>query len=179
MEIDHIEDPILRIIKQYENHPSIVAINEKNLNKPFSFDYIPRSDVEREMLDLVVSKASQDSDVTTKIIKMNADIFAEVLYKVFNRTLEVGEFPSGMRLANVTAVDKKGSQYDKGSYRPLSILPNLSKIFEICLHKQISDFFLYDSVKISMRFQEMTWCAALFNSPTREMARKYRSRTRI
>ena len=29
VEIDHIEDPILRIIKQYENHPSIVAITEK------------------------------------------------------------------------------------------------------------------------------------------------------
>ena len=30
-----------------------------------------------------------------------------------------------------------------------------------------------------MRFQERKWCAALFNSPTKEMARKYRSRTRI
>ena len=124
------------------------------MNKPFSFEYIPRSDVEREMLDLDVSKASQDSDVTTKIIKMNADIFAEVLYKVFNRTLEVGEFPSGMKLANVTAVDKKGSQYDKGSYRPLSILPNLSKVFEICLHKQISDFFYTILSKYQCRFRK-------------------------
>ena len=33
VEIDHIEDPILRIIEQYKNHPSAVAINEKNLNK--------------------------------------------------------------------------------------------------------------------------------------------------
>ena len=36
---------------------------------------------------------------------------------------------------------KKGSQYDKGNYRPVSILPTLSKVFERCLHKQISDFF--------------------------------------
>ena len=38
---------------------------------------------------------------------MNADIFAEVLYNVFNRSIEVGEFPSGMKLANVTPVHKK------------------------------------------------------------------------
>ena len=38
VEIDHSEDPILRIIEQYKNHPSIVAINEKNLNKQFSFE---------------------------------------------------------------------------------------------------------------------------------------------
>ena len=84
-EIDHIEDPILRILEQYKSHPSIVAINEKQLNKQFSFDYIPKPDVEREILNLDVSKASQDSYIPTKIIKMNADIFAKVLHNVFNR----------------------------------------------------------------------------------------------
>ena len=98
VEIDHIEDPILRIIEQYKNHPSIVALTEKKLNKQFSFEYIPKSDVKKEILILDVSKASQDSDIPTKIVKVNADIFAEVLYKAFNRSLEVGEFPSGMKL---------------------------------------------------------------------------------
>ena len=72
---------------------------------------------------------------------MSADIFAEVLCNVFNRSLEVGEFPSGMKLVNVTPVYKKGSRYDKGNYRPVSILANLSKVFERCLHKHISHFF--------------------------------------
>ena len=36
VEIDHIEDPFLRIIEKYKNHPSIVAINEKKLNMQFS-----------------------------------------------------------------------------------------------------------------------------------------------
>ena len=67
VEIDHIEDSILRIIEQHKSHPSIVAINENNLAKQFSFKYIPKS----------------DSDIPTKIIKMNADIFAEVLRNVF------------------------------------------------------------------------------------------------
>ena len=72
---------------------------------------------------------------------MNADIFAEVLYNAFKRSLEVGEFPSGMKLANVTPVHKKGSRYDNGNYRPVSILPNLSKVLERYLLKQISGFF--------------------------------------
>ena len=141
VEIDHIEDPILRIIEQYKSHPSVVPINEKKLNKQFSFEYIPKSDIKKEILNLDVSKTSQDLDISTKIIKVNADIFAEVLYNVFNRSLEVGEFPSDMKLANVTPVHKKGSRYDTGNYHPISILPNLSKVFERCLHKQISNFF--------------------------------------
>ena len=139
--IHHIEDPISSIIQQYKNHPRTVAINEKNLNKKFFFEYIPKSDVKREILNLDVSEASQDSNIPTKIIKMNADISAEVLYNVFNGSLEVGEFRSGMKLANVTPVHKKGTRYDKGNYRPVSILPNLLKVFERCLHKKISDFF--------------------------------------
>ena len=134
VEIDRIEDPLLHIIEQYKNYPSVVAINEKKLNKEFSFEYIPKSDIKKEILNLVDSKASQDLDIPAKIIKVNVDIFAEVLYNVFNRSLEVGEFP-------VAPVLKKGSRYDKGNYRPVSILPNLSKVFERCLHKQISDFF--------------------------------------
>ena len=144
VEIDYTEDPILRIIEQYKNHPSVVAIKKKYLNKQFSVQYIPKSGVKKEILNLDISKASQDSDITAKSIKMNADIFPEILY-VFNRSLEVGEFPYGMKLANVTPVHKKGNRYCKGNYRPISILPNLSKVFERCLHKQIFDFF-FDNV---------------------------------
>ena len=96
--IDDIEDLILRVIEQNKNHPSVVAINEKKMTKQFSFEYIPKSDIKKEILILDVSKASQDSDIPTKIVKVNADIFAVVLYKAFNRSLEVGEFPSGKKL---------------------------------------------------------------------------------
>ena len=41
----------------------------------------------------------------------------------------------------MTPVHKKGSRCYKGIYRPVSILPSLSKVFERCLHKQIFDFF--------------------------------------
>ena len=129
VEINHIEDPTLRIIEQYKSHPSVVATNEKNLIKKFSFEYIPKSDVKKEILNLVVSKASQDSDVPTKLIKMDADIFAEVLYNVFNWSLEVGEFPPAMKLVNVTPVQV--TDMIKVIIGLLAFLPN----FEGCLHK--------------------------------------------
>ena len=54
-----------------------------------------------------------------------------------------------MSLANVIPVHKKGSQYDKGNHRSVSILPNLSKVFERYLHKQISDFLIQFSQNIN------------------------------
>ena len=43
---------------------------KKKLNKQFSFEYIPKSDIKNDILNLDVSKTSQDSDIPTKIIKV-------------------------------------------------------------------------------------------------------------
>ena len=46
-----------------------------------------------------------------------------------------------MKLAGVTPVYKKGNRSVKDNYRSVSILPNLSKVFERCLYKQMSPYF--------------------------------------
>ena len=48
-------------------------------------------------------------------------------------------FPISLKLANIRPVYKKGSQNSKENYRPLSILPNISKINGRCLFKPISN----------------------------------------
>ena len=138
---NQIEHPILRIIEQYKNHPSIIAINNQNMDRRFSFQEITKSEINQEILNLDSSKACQESDLPTKIIKANSDIFTEAIHKELNRGLEVGNFPCTMKLANVTPVYKKGNRSEKGNYRPVSILPNISKVFERCIYKQISQFF--------------------------------------
>ena len=139
---DHIDHEILRVVEKYKNHPSVVAIKNKNVNSQFSFRPITKSEIYKEILNLDISKASQDSDIPTKIIKANADIFTEIfLFTEFERSLEIDNFPTSMKLANVTTVHKKGSQSEKGNYHPVSILPNLSKVFEGCIYKQIYEYF--------------------------------------
>ena len=55
--------------------------------------------------------------------------------------IEIFKFPSCLKMANVTPVYKKENRSDKDNYRPVSILPKLSKMCERCLCKQISTFF--------------------------------------
>ena len=43
--------------------------------------------------------------------------------------------------ADVKPTHKKGSRTDKENYRPISILPNISKIYERCLIKQLTNYF--------------------------------------
>ena len=87
------------------------------------------------------SKACQDTDIPTKIIKENADI-ADVLLASFNDSVEKSNFPSSLKKANITPVFKKGDRNSKDNYRPASILPNMSKIFERCIFRQLYSFML-------------------------------------
>ena len=128
--IDHIEDPIARSIEQYKNYPSFVAIKSKSTNKYFKFNSISKAKIKMEIFNLDSSKACQDSHIPTKGTKSNSDIFTDALYSEFNRSL-----------ANVTPVHKKGNRSEKDNYRPVSILPNLSKVFERCIYNQIAQFF--------------------------------------
>ena len=57
-------------------------------------------------MNLNSSKACQDSDIPTKVIKSNADTFTYVLYSEFNRSLETSAFQPSTKLANVTPVHK-------------------------------------------------------------------------
>ena len=75
---DHIDDEILRLVEKYKNHSGVVAVKDKNINSQFSFRPKTKSKIYKDILNLDISKASQDSDVPTKIVKANADIFTEI-----------------------------------------------------------------------------------------------------
>ena len=96
----------------------------------------------REILNLDPTRASQTNDIPIKIIKENADIICDVNYNDFNTIFrDKGTFPDSLKTANITHVFKKDSRTGKTNYRPVSVLPNLSKIYERLIYNQISNYF--------------------------------------
>ena len=95
-----------------------------------------------EILKSETSKACQGTDIPTKIIKENADIFANIIFASFYGSVEKPNFLSSLKKANITAVFKKGERYSKDSYRPVSIRPNMSRKFERCIFRQLYSFML-------------------------------------
>lgn len=87
------------------------------------------------------SKAIQLNDIPINIIKQNSDIFAEFICDGYNKALENSNFPDILKLASVTPSYKIGLKTLKGNYRPISILPVFSKIFERIMHKQMLEYF--------------------------------------
>ena len=77
----------------------------------------------------------------TKIIANNSDIFSRFFQAGLNDTSEITTFPEQLIYADVKPSFKKDSQTEKENYRPISILSNLSKIYEMCLNKQLEEYF--------------------------------------
>ena len=86
-------------------------------------------------------KATQSYDILTRVIIENADIFSDVLYNNFKNSIVLSNFPRYLNLADITHLNKKGEKTLKENHRPVSILPNLSKIYEKIMFTQMPTFF--------------------------------------
>ena len=87
-------------------------------------------------------KATQQADIPVRIIKENKFTFSKVLFEIFfNFYIDNNTFPNGLKKADIKPVYKKDDLFDKTNYRPISILPVLSKPFERCLYDQIYEYF--------------------------------------
>ena len=77
----------------------------------------------------------------TKFIKNNPDIFSNFFQANLNNTTETYTFPEQLKYADVKPIFKKDSRTDKKNYRPIKILPNVSKIYERFLNNQLEEYF--------------------------------------
>ena len=71
-----------------------------------------------------------DDEIPYFIVHDCADILASPLTSIFNRSITLCEFPSMWKRARVVPVHKSGDKATIKNYRPISILPVFSKIFE-------------------------------------------------
>ena len=82
-------------------------------------------------------KATQNTDIPIRILKQNSDISGNYICDFFNECVGKDVFPSILKNTNITSVFKKGFRGSKDNYRPVNIIPIISKIFEKLLIKQI------------------------------------------
>ena len=74
-----------------------------------------------------------------KIIKNNSDILSKFFQANLNNTIETSTFHETF-FQEKNSLKKKNSRNDKRNYRPINILPNVSKIYERCLYNKLEEY---------------------------------------
>ncbi len=99
---------------------------------------------ERELIDIVnkfKNKKSTDyNDIDMNLIKNIILFIAKPLTYICNQSLQTGIFPNKMKMAKVIPIFKNGNKHNFCNYRPISLLPQFSKILETLFAHRLEDF---------------------------------------
>jgi len=97
-----------------------------------------------EVMKLISSlkpKTSSGYDgISSKFLKLTKQVLSVPICNIINLSLSTGIVPSGLKLAKVIPVFKSKDKTDMNSYRPISLLPALSKILEKVIHSRLYKF---------------------------------------
>ena len=93
------------------------------------------------------SKNSSGYDnISPKLIKSIAPLIVPSLTLIINQSLTTGVFPDKLKIAKVIPIYKKLDKTQIQNYRPISLLPSFSKIFEKIAYNQLYNYFLSNNL---------------------------------
>ncbi|KAK3105561.1 hypothetical protein FSP39_000518 [Pinctada imbricata] len=110
------------------------------IDQIFKIDEINEEEVFSMLRKLNTSKSAGIDTLGPRILKLAAGQITKPLQHIINLSIRTGEFPNALKHARITPIFKKDDTSNPGNYRPISILPTLSKLFEKHIATQIRNF---------------------------------------
>ena len=110
-------------------------------HRDFNFQSINKEHDYILLLKINDSKASGIDNISGKFLKDGASILSGPISDLCNLSILLSSFPEECKIAKLRVLYKKGLNTDPQNYRPISLLPIYSKIFEKLIYNAVYDFF--------------------------------------
>ena len=110
------------------------------------------ADIESLINCIKPNKAIGPNSIPTKILKEFKTELSEPLSDMINVSFNKGIFPDFLKVANVIPKHKKGEKLDPNIYRTISLLSNISKLYEKAMHIRLTNFLRKNKVLFSYQF---------------------------
>ena len=137
---------------------------QPNTYSTFRFREVKVNEVFKYLKKLSCKKASGPDNLPPGMLKDCALQISRPLCHVINISLQQGVVPEDFKSGIVTPIFKSGSKQVFDNYRPITVLPVCSKIFEKCIHHQLMKFLedlkLLSSTQFGFRQKRNTELAA-------------------
>ena len=106
-----------------------------------NFRNVSTTDVMKKLRQLDIGKATGYDKIPAKLVKITAPKIVSSLTRLINKCIKDSVFPDSLKYADILPCFKAKEDHLKENYRPISILPIFSKIFEKLLNDQLRDYF--------------------------------------
>ena len=138
-------------------HSDLSPCHFIDANLPSSFFLEPVSDLEVEyhIKSLKNSKENLDT-IPVSIFKESSALFSIIIADLINKCFETGIFPNSLKKAIVLPLLKKDNPDLMSNYRPISLLPKLSKIIEKCIKSRLVYYFTRNNLFNDVQFGFLT-----------------------
>ena len=109
-----------------------------------------------ELEDLIANRNSSKSigpnSIPTYILQILKHHISYPLTEIVNQSFLKGKFPSKVKIAKVVSACKKGDPEIRSNYRPISLLPLFSKMFEKLVYKRLYSFLTCNKIIYPLQF---------------------------
>ena len=105
-------------------------LNMNKLKTVFNFTPIEEEQTKTIIKNLKPKNSSGHDNISLILLKASINSIAKHLTCIINQSLKTGRFPSKLKVAKIIPIFKKDDEHDFNNYRPISLLPSISKVFE-------------------------------------------------
>ena len=103
---------------------------KKNITSKFTFTQVQERDIIKIIGKLKTKSSCGYDELSTKLLKYIRASISTILTTIINQSLFTGIFPEKLKIAKVLPLYKKGDDHMFDNYRPISLLPSISKVIE-------------------------------------------------
>ena len=112
----------------------------------FAFHLINNNDTIRIIKKIKLSKSKGHDGVSTELLKLINNDISNCITLIINQSLTSCIYPDSLKVAKVTPIYKKDNNKIISNYRPISVLPVISKVFENVIFDQLSEYFVTNNL---------------------------------
>ena len=120
--------------------PNPLLSGDYEVNKDraeFNFKTIEVKDIRAAFAKIKTAKSFGIDNISSYFLKLALPYIGNSLAALFNTSIETSQFPDSWKVARVTPIFKEGDKTEKSNYRPISVLPVISRLFEKLVFDQL------------------------------------------
>ena len=122
-------------------NPLLAGDYEINKHKAtFHFRTISVQEIRDAFATVKTAKSFGTDNISSYFLKLALPFIENSLAFLFNTSIETSRFPDSWKVARVTPIFKDGDRADKSNYRPISVLPVISRLFEKLVTNQLYQY---------------------------------------
>ena len=111
-----------------------------SVKKKLKFEKVSSVSVLKILKEFKTNKATEVDNLAGRLLKDGSNTLCTSIARICNLSIKLASFPDKCKVAKIKPLYKRGLKTDPKNFRPISLLPLISKIIERIIHDQTMNF---------------------------------------